>query len=136
MAIERPHIIQFDRIGEPAIGYISVAESSRLPFKVERLYWTYFTPESVKRGYHAHYELEQIIIAVAGQITVITETPEGDRETFRLSKPDAGLFIPKLCWREMQYSHNAVQVVMASKEYDEKDYIRDYSLFKTIRGHS
>lgn len=130
--MNRPYIIKFESIGESAIGYISVAENSNLPFKVERLYWTYFTPESVKRGYHAHYELEQIIIAVAGQITVITETLEGGRDIFQLTKPDTGIYIPKLCWREMQYSHNAVQLVMASMEYKESDYIRNYEQFKKL----
>ena len=29
----------------------------------------------------------------------------------------------------MKYSHNAVQICIASMEYDEKDYIRDYESF-------
>jgi len=29
----------------------------------------------------------------------------------------------------MQYSHNAVQMCIASEAYDEKDYIRDYQEF-------
>ncbi|MCB9246941.1 MAG: WxcM-like domain-containing protein [Flavobacteriales bacterium] len=130
--IPRPYIIEFDQIGDPSLGYISVAEKETLPFIIQRVYWTYYTPESVRRGGHAHFELEQILIATAGRIVMDTELSSGEKHQFVLDRPNLGLYIPKLCWREMQYSHNAVQVCLASMEYTEKDYIRDYSQFKKI----
>jgi hypothetical protein len=128
----KPHIIQFPRIGNTGLGYISVAEKGLLPIQVNRVYWTYFTPEDVQRGGHAHYHLQQVLLAVAGKIIITTELINGEKEKFILDKPDQGLFIPKMCWREMQYTHNAVQVCLASLTYDEKDYIRDYKKFKSI----
>ena len=130
---KQPKIIEFPKLGMPSIGYISPAENDNLPFIVKRIYWTYFTPEDVERGGHAHYELEQILVAVAGKITVMTEMPGGIENTFILESPHQGLLIPKLCWREMKYSHNAVQMCLASLEYDEKDYIRKYDEFKLLR---
>ena len=130
--IIKPHIIEFTRIGDPSLGYISVAEHETLPFPVKRVYWTYFTPEDVKRGGHAHYELEQILLAVAGKIIISTELLNGKKNEFVLDKPNIGLFIPRMCWREMQYTHNAVQVCIASLEYSVDDYIRDYKNFKNI----
>lgn len=126
----RPYLLEYSRFGDPTLGYISVAEKESFPFEVKRVYWTYFTPEDVRRGGHAHYNLEQILIAVAGRIVITTETLNGDKDEFILDKPNIGLFIPKMCWREMQYSHNAVQVCIASLAYSEEDYIRDYQLFK------
>jgi hypothetical protein len=126
-----PHIVEFPKIGGPALGYISVAEHEKLPFQVKRVYWTYFTPEDVTRGGHAHYNLEQILVAVAGKIVVETELLNGDKNKFVLDKPHVGLYIPKMCWRVMQYSHNSVQMCIASIEYSEADYIRDYSVFRT-----
>jgi hypothetical protein len=131
--IASPYLIHFSKIGDPFTGYISVAENASLPFKIERLYWTYLTPESVTRGAHAHYNLEQIIIAVAGEITITIENIQGKKETFHLSMPHIGLFIPKMCWREIKYSHNAVQLVLASMQYSENDYIRDYDAFRNIK---
>ena len=58
-----PCIIEFPKIGNSGLGYISVCEKTTLPFVVKRIYWTYFTPEDVTRGGHAHYELEQILLA-------------------------------------------------------------------------
>lgn len=125
-----PHLINFSKIGNSLTGYISVAEKDSLPFPVKRVYWTYFTPEDVNRGAHSHFELEQILIAVAGKIGVKTELLNGVKQEFVLDKPNIGLFIPKMCWRELHYTHNAVQICLASMEYDEADYIREYWRFK------
>lgn len=131
--ITDPAIIQFPKIGSSALGYISLAEKENLPFEVKRIYWTYFTPEDVERGGHSHIELQQILVAMAGKIVVKTEMPGGKKNIFVLDTPNKGLLIPKLCWREMKYSHNAVQMCIASIAYDEKDYIREYEEFKKIK---
>lgn len=125
-----PHLVQFDRIGNSSLGYLSVAEHNNLPFPVKRVYWTYFTPESVTRGGHAHRRLNQILVAVAGRIIINTEMRNGRKDLFVLEDPDRGLFLPVDCWRTMKYSHNAVQMVICSMEYSEADYIRDYDIFK------
>jgi hypothetical protein len=70
-----------------------------------------------------------ILIAVTGKIEITTEMPEQQREMFVLENPNEGLYLPKFCWHTMKYSHNAVQVVLASSKYDESDYIRDYAEF-------
>ena len=129
-----PELVYFDRIGDPSLGYLSVAEHDGLPFDVKRVYWTYFTPESVERGGHAHKKLNQILVAVAGKIVVSTELLTGSKDVFVLESPDVGLFLPTNCWRTMKYSHNAVQMVLCSMTYSEDDYIREYEEFKKLRG--
>ena len=124
-----PYIIDFPKIGETAEGFISVAEKDSLPFVPKRVYWTYYTPQDVVRGRHSHHELQQILIAVAGTITVWTEMANGDKAEFVLISPQHGLLLPAGCWHTMQYSENAVQVCIASMEYAEEDYIRDYQDF-------
>ncbi|MCW8896647.1 MAG: FdtA/QdtA family cupin domain-containing protein [Flavobacteriales bacterium] len=129
---KKPYIIDFKKIGSPALGYISVAEKENLPFIPQRIYWTYFTPEDVERGGHAHIHLEQILVSVAGKIDLKIETITGEIFEFVLDAPHKGVFIPKKSWRTMKYSHNAVQMCIASIEYDEKDYIRDYDEFLNL----
>ncbi|MBS1759479.1 MAG: FdtA/QdtA family cupin domain-containing protein [Bacteroidetes bacterium] len=126
MKMNEPYLLEFSKIGTSNLGYISVAEKQNLPFEVKRIYWTYYTPEDVQRGGHAHFELEQILVAVAGKIIIKAEMPGGNKQEFILEKPNIGLYIPKMCWREMQYTHNAVQMCIASMEYTESDYIREY----------
>lgn len=129
----KPFIIEFPKIGNSQLGYISVAENENLPFEVKRIYWTYYTPESVERGGHAHFNLEQILVAVSGRIIVTVENLEEEKNEFTLENPHQGLYIPKNTWRTMKYTHSAVQMCIASSVYDEKDYIRDYSDFKKLK---
>lgn len=124
-----PHIIEFPKIGSSSLGYISIAEKENLPFTPQRIYWTYFTPEDVERGGHAHLELEQILVAVAGKIELKVEALSGEKFEFILDAPNKGVYIPKQSWRTMKYTHNAVQMCIASIAYDENDYIRDYNEF-------
>lgn len=133
--IKNPHLITFPKIGNSQLGYISIAENDLLPFEVKRVYWTYYTPENVERGGHAHFNLEQILVAVAGKVVVNIELLDGSNEEFVLENPNQGLYIPKNTWRTMKYTHNAVQMCIASMAYDESDYIRDYNEFKKIREY-
>ena len=130
--MKKPTIINFPKIGQSSLGYISLAENGTLPFNVKRVYWTYFTPEDVERGRHAHRDLEQILVAVAGKIIVSTEMPDGFKERFVLESPNQGVYLPKYSWHVMQYSHNAVQMCIASMVYEENDYIREYDQFKSL----
>ena len=125
--------MEFPKVGNPSLGFISIAEKQDLPFVPKRIYWTYYTPEDVERGGHSHFDLQQILLAVAGKIEVTTELLDGQKLHFILDKPNLGLYIPKMCWRTMKYTHNAVQICIASNEYDEKDYIRDYDIFLNER---
>ena len=134
---DKPYLIDFKRIGEPSIGYISVAEVGELiPFGIKRIYWTYFTPESVIRGRHAHHNLCQVLIAVAGRIILRTEMAGNRVEEFILESPYKGVYLPPYCWHTMQYSHNAIQLCIANMPFLEDDYIRDYDEFKKLNDTS
>lgn len=125
-----PKIINFPKIGDTSLGYISVAELKKsVPFEIKRIFWAYYTPDKVIRGQHAHHETEMILIAAAGKIEIKVEMPGKPQEIFILENPDQGIYLPKLCWHTMTYSHNSVQLVLVSTLYDESDYIRDYNEF-------
>ncbi|MFY0604273.1 MAG: FdtA/QdtA family cupin domain-containing protein [Flavobacteriaceae bacterium] len=128
--LNKPHLINFNQIGEPSIGYISVAEAeNNIPFKIERVFWTYFTPHNIVRGHHAHYITEQVLIAVSGMISVYIVERSGKKSKFMLDNPNMGLYLPPNVWHTMEYSHDAVQMVLASTKYNESDYIRSFEDF-------
>ena len=127
-----PSLVEFSKIGSPALGYISVAQNSKLPFEIKRVYWTYYTPDSMVRGHHAHHELEQMIFAVSGRIEFTLEGLDGSEQSFVLDSPNVGLYIPRLYWRTIKFSHNAVLLCLASMEYSESDYIRSYYDFQVL----
>src|SRR5690349_21519685 len=122
-----PYLIELKSIGSPDIGYLSVAEQLKtIPFEIKRVFWSYYTPQMITRGRHAHHNLELVLVAVAGKIVVTNENPAGESTVHILENPNMGLYIPAMHWHVMQFSHNAVLLSLASLEYNEKDYIRDY----------
>jgi hypothetical protein len=130
----QPELIQFPKIGSPMEGYLSIGQSNaHIPFDIKRVFWTYFTPDSVTRGRHTHYSTQMILIALSGIVVVKTEDIHGNKQEFVLKNPSEGLYIPPLTWHEMEYSHTAVQLVITNSEYDEKDYIRSYDEFKKMQ---
>lgn len=125
-----PQRIILDQIGDKGLGYISVVEAERLlPFQIKRVYWTYFTPHEVIRGNHAHKNLYQAIFAVSGEIEFKLIDRTGKEHNIKLSKPNVGLVIPPIVWREIKFSHSAVLLCLASEEFSEEDYIRDVDSF-------
>jgi hypothetical protein len=125
----KPYLIDFPKIGDYDLGFISISEKSSLPFIPKRVYWTYCIPEKITRGNHAHFDLEQILVALAGKIELTIETKDREVFEFLLDGPNKGVFIPKFSWRTMKYESNSIQLCIASNVYDESDYIRDYQEF-------
>src|SRR5690606_14813210 len=63
-------------------------------------------------------------------VRVTLENTAG-KHVFELDGPAKGLSIPPGCWRELdQFTDDAIIAVLASDEFDEADYIRDYETFQ------
>lgn len=108
---------------------IALEENAEIPFKVRRVYYIYDTKTDVARGFHAHKNLEQILICVHGSCKILMDDGR-EREVVVLDKPEEGLYIDNNIWREMfDFSKDAVLLVLASELYNEKDYIRNYDDF-------
>lgn len=92
-------------------------------------YYIYDTLEGVRRGFHAHKQLKQLMICVHGSCKILLDNGT-EKEIVVLDKPYEGIFIESNMWREMyDFSPDAVLLVLASEVYDESDYIRDYDKF-------
>ena len=86
-------------------------------------------PSDAYRGGHAHKKLQQFVIALSGSFEVLLDDGK-TKQKVMLNKPNKGLLIPTGVWRELDnFSSGAVCLVLASEEYDEDDYIRDYNAF-------
>lgn len=115
--------------GDDRGSLIALENGHNLPFDVKRVYYIYGTKEGVSRGFHAHKKLKQLLIAVSGNVTIKCEYNEQKKE-YKLSRPDEGLLIEGLVWREMHdFSPDCVLLVLADDYYSEVDYIRDYQVF-------
>lgn len=114
-------------------GNITVLENKKnVPFDVKRIYYLYDIPGGESRGGHAHYELEQYIVAASGSFDVILDDGE-NKKRITLNRPNFALHIVPGLWRELSnFSSGAICLVLASHKYDEKDYIRDYKEYLKI----
>lgn len=123
-------IIQLSKI-ENRAGNITVVENEKtIPFNVKRIYYLYDVPAGESRGGHAHYDLEQYIIASSGSFDVVVNDGVNKR-TFTLNRPNIALHIVPGLWRELEnFSSGSICMVLASLEYDELDYIRSFNEFK------
>jgi hypothetical protein len=122
-------VIDVSKIHNEA-GNITVVENGEnIPFDVKRIYYLYDVPSGEARGGHAHYELEQFIIAASGSFVVILNDGKNEKRV-TLNRPNLALHIVPGLWREIDnFSSGSICMVLASHIYDESDYIRDYDLF-------
>lgn len=107
-------------------GNIGVIENSTIPFDVKRVYYLFDIPSGSRRGGHAHKKLKQVLIAISGSFDVVLKDGKS-KETITLNRPDKGLLIENNIWRELEnFSSGSVCLVLASEEFSEDDYIRNY----------
>jgi hypothetical protein len=127
-----PYIIQLNQAGNPADGYIfSTQFAEKIPFEIKRVFWTKSLPETAVRGKHANKLTKEVLVAVSGRIKVKAETANG-MFTFDLTTPNQGLYLPALCWTELIFSEHAIGLCLASTDFDNADYVRDYKEFTSI----
>ena len=115
-------------------GSISVVENEKeIPFNTRRIYYLYDIPSASQRGGHAHIHLQQLILAPSGSFDLIIDDGRNKR-TFTLNNPNTGVLMPSGLWRELaNFSSGAICLVLASDEYNESDYIRDYMSFQNFK---
>lgn len=116
-------------------GNITVVENCKeVPFDVKRIYYLYDVPGGETRGGHAHIDLRQLIIAASGSFTVTLNDGKVKR-TFLLNRPYQGLLVVPGIWRELDdFSSGSVCLVLASHNYSEDDYIREYVDFCSFKN--
>ena len=130
----KPKIINLPKILDKR-GNLSFFEyPNQLPFTIARTYWIYDVPGGEIRGSHAFKEQQEFIIALSGSFDVVLH--DGTTEIkFSLNRSYYGLYIPKMYWRRMEnFSTNALALIVSDKNYDEKDYLRNFEDFKILKN--
>lgn len=123
------NILNFDVFGDDRGALISLEENINVPFEIKRVYFIFNTNDGISRGFHAHKDLEQVALCVKGSCRLVLDNGKS-RESIILDSPNKGIYIDNSKWREMHdFSEDCVLLVLASKVYDESDYIRDYKEF-------
>lgn len=122
-------LIEIKSLGDERGQLISLEANVTIPFEIKRVYCIFGSKNDASRGFHAHRNLQQLLVCVTGSCNIILDDGT-NREEVWLDTPNKGLIVNNLIWREMHnFSHDCVLLVLASNYYDEADYIRDYQEF-------
>ncbi len=122
--------INIRSIGDERGSLIALESNINIPFDIKRVYYIFDTKNGVRRGFHAHKNLQQVLIAVAGSCKILLDDGKSNKQELLLNSPNQGLLIDSLLWREMfDFSTDCVLLVLASDYYNEDDYIRNYNDF-------
>lgn len=118
--------------GDERGSLIAFEAQKNIPFEIKRVYTIFNTQPGVSRGFHAHRNLKQIAICLAGSCRFVLDDGTQRQEKI-LNNPTQGLIIDEWIWREMHdLTTDCVLMIIANQPYDEADYIRDYPTFKSL----
>lgn len=122
-------LCQLNKFHDPEGNLTVISENVHVPFPINRVFYSYDIPGGEDRGAHAHKECHQFIIAASGAFEVLLDDGVNKR-TVTLNRPFYGLHVPPGIWAaEQGFSSGSICLVLASHEYEESDYIRNYDDF-------
>ena len=111
-------------------GKISFFEFNKdINFSIKRVYYIHDVRENMKRGFHAHKNLKQLLVAINGSFDIDLFIGK-DKSTYKLDNCNEGIILEGIVWRELyNFSSDAICMCFASNEYDEDDYIKNFDEF-------
>ena len=131
MEMSRISFLSFPKISDERGNLTYIQYFDHIPFEIKRVYWLYDVPSGQTRGGHAFKSQNEVVIALSGSFQVYL-TDGVSEETYILNRPNQGLYIPKMTWRQFRnFSTNTVVLIITSDLFNEEDYINDFSIFKT-----
>ena len=127
-----PHLLELPRVFDHRGNLSFLQTPDQIPFEVRRAYWIYDVPGGEMRGSHAFRETAEVVIALSGSFEVALH--DGSEEhVFSLNRSYVGVYVPRMLWRTLRnFSTNSLAFILASTDYDENDYIRDFAEFRRL----
>jgi len=110
---------------------ITVFENLNAIFpSTKRIYVLHSMAKNFISGNHAHKKLEQIVLPIHGSFKISLDNGVEKEAIYLSSETAKGIKIFAGVWRVLsEFSPNCVVLVLASENFDQDDYIRDYKQF-------
>ncbi|NDF33727.1 MAG: WxcM-like domain-containing protein [Euryarchaeota archaeon] len=114
-------------------GILELLEDPReLPFVPKRVFWVTGVPKGDERGFHAHKVGMQMLFCLKGAIQVRLKTHD-EEESLVIDFESPGVWMKNMVWGEQKFlTDDAILLVVASNEFDESDYLRDFDSFMKL----
>ena len=131
--VEQYNLIDFADLGDERGNLVVIeGEGMDLPFDIKRVFYIYGSDSTVIRGQHANRETEFLLVNVSGSSKVRVDNGD-ESAVIELNRPRMGLYLSSMLWKDMyDFSEDSVLLVLASRHYDEKEYIRDYGTYLQV----
>lgn len=129
---EQYKLIYFKDLGDERGNLVVIeGEGMDIPFDIKRVFYIYGSDDTVIRGQHANRETEFLLVNVSGSSKVRVDNGT-ESAVVELNQPGMGLYLSAMLWKDMyDFSADSVLLVLCSRHYDEKEYIRDYQQYLT-----
>jgi len=122
-------ILYLPKIDTESGNITAINNLIEIPFDIKRVFYLFDIPGGESRGAHAHKECHQFLIAASGSYEVLLDDGKTQR-LVQLNRPFMGLHILPGIWAsEINFSSGSICLVLASHEYNENDYLRNYEEF-------
>ena len=129
MTIDNCKIINLPKISDPRGNLTPIEGDHHIPFEIKRVFYLYDVPTGANRGAHAHKKLHQFLICLSGSFDVSLDDGT-HKKISHLNRPWQGLHIPPMIWAaEINFDPGSICLILASANFDESDYYREYSVF-------
>ncbi len=127
--LRRVRTVRLPTSGDPR-GFLTAIEGGQdTPFEIKRVFYMWGTGELAERGQHAHRDTEQLLVCVAGSLTIDVSDP-WSVQTYHLHDPAEGLYLPPMVWTSLyDFTPRTVCLAAASTHYDNAKVIRDWNVY-------
>ncbi|MBP5428145.1 MAG: FdtA/QdtA family cupin domain-containing protein [Clostridia bacterium] len=121
---EKCRLFEFTERGDERGQLVVVEALKDIPFEIKRIFYIYGANEDTVRGRHANKKSDFVFINLAGSCKI--RLYDGTEEyVVTLDRPNVGLYVPKLVWKDMyDFSSDAVLLTLSDEYYDPTEYIR------------
>ena len=112
---------------------IPIESGTDIPFDIKRVFYVHSVHDQNDRGKHAHYETNQILICLQGEVDITVDDGHM-KKVITLNKKNQAVLVPEMIWDEQIYkTDDTILLVLCNTRYDVDDYINDYNEFKKLK---
>ena len=105
-------------------GILRYMELTDLKFIPRRMYYITDTPKGELRGKHGHYEDQQYIFCIQGEVNVELHSKQGVEKV--TLTPGKCVFLDRMVWAQQEYvTGNDILLVLCSTAFNKDDYFYD-----------
>ena len=123
-------MLEFHELGDDR-GHLVVVEGNiDIPFDINRIFYIYGSDPNVVRGRHANRKSAFCLINISGRSKVRAIDSNGDERIIILDRPQIGVYLPTMIWKDMyDFSADSILLVLSNEHYDASEYIRNINDF-------